>query len=39
MQDPSFIHNKSVSFNKVQIFCLSFTEGATITWKMQNKMC
>lgn len=37
MQEPSFINKKFVYFNKVQIFCPSSTQGATIMWKMQKK--
>jgi len=38
MQETSFINKKFVSLDKVQIFCLSSTQGTTITWKMQKRM-
>lgn len=37
MQEPSSINKKCLSLNKVQIFCPSSTQGATIMWKMQKK--
>lgn len=38
-QEPSFMHKKFVYLNKVQIFCPSSTQGATIMWKMQKNVC
>lgn len=37
MQEPSSINKKFLYLNKVQIFCPSSTQGATIMWKMRKK--